>query len=74
MTLFGAGDRSPEDEVISIFGTVHERHGEYSHDPPLVEVEMLGAEPTADVRAELNASGFTDIVPSERGFVALRRH
>jgi hypothetical protein len=74
VTLFGADNSSPEDKVISIFGTVQEHHGEYSHDPPLDEVEVLGAEPTPEVRAELNAFGFTDIVPAERGFVAQRRH
>lgn len=74
VTLFGADKPSPEEEVISIFGTVQEHHGEYSHDPPLDEVEVLGAKPTPEVQAELSAFGFTDIVPAERGFVALRRH
>ena len=74
VTLFAADSPSPEDEVISIFGTVQEHHGEYSHDPPLDEVEILGAEPTPEVRAELGACGFTHIVPAEGGFVAVRRH
>jgi hypothetical protein len=74
VTLFGADRLSPEDEVISIFATVQEHHREYSHDPPLDEVEILGAEPTPEVRAELSAFGFADIVAAERGFVALRGH
>jgi hypothetical protein len=74
VTLFGADNPSPEAKVISIFGTVQEHHGEYSHDPPLDEVEVLGAKPTPEVRAELSAFGFTDIVPTEHGFVALRTH
>jgi hypothetical protein len=74
VTLFSAGEASPEHEVISIFGTVEEHHGEYSHRPPLDEVEVLGADPTAEVRAELSAFGFTDIVPSGRGFLASRKH
>jgi hypothetical protein len=74
VTLFGADNASPEDEVISILGAVEEHHGKHSHDPPLDEVEVLGAEPTPEVRAELSAFGFTDIVPAQRGFVALRRH
>lgn len=72
--LFGADKASPEDEVVSIFETVQEHHGEHSHDPPLNEVEILGAEPTPAVRAEFSAFGFADIVPSERGFVASRSH
>ena len=72
VTLFGAGNQNPEDEVISILGTVEEHHGEYSHDPPLDEVEILGATPTPEVRAEFTAYGFTDIVPSDDGFVASR--
>jgi hypothetical protein len=74
VTLFAAGDSGPEHELISIFGTVEEHHGEYSHRPPLDEVEVLGAEPTPDVGAELSGFGFTDIVRSDDGFVASRRH
>jgi hypothetical protein len=73
VTLFAPINASPEDEVISILGTVEEHHSEYSRDPPLDEVEVIGAEPTPEVRAELSAFGFTDIAPSERGFVASRR-
>jgi hypothetical protein len=34
---------SPLKELIDIFATVYEHHGEYSHEPPLDEVEVLGA-------------------------------
>jgi hypothetical protein len=74
VTLFGADTASPEHEVISIFGAVQEHHGEYSHHPPLDEVEVLGAVPTPEMRAELSAFGFTEIVPSGPGFVASRGH
>jgi hypothetical protein len=74
VTLFGAGKTSPEHEVISIFATVEEHHGEYSRRPPLDEPEVLGADPTPEVRAELGAFGFTDIVRSGTGFVASRKH
>ena len=72
VTLFAADDASPEEALVAIFGTVEEHHGVYSHDPPLDEVEVLGAEPTPEVRAELSVYGFTDVSPSERGFVARR--
>jgi hypothetical protein len=74
VTLFSAGKASPEHEVISIFGTVEKHHGEYSHHPPLDEVEVLGADPTPEVRVEIGAFGFTDIVRSRAGFVASRKH
>lgn len=74
ITLFAAGEARPEHGLVSIFGTVEEHHGEWSHCPPLDEVEVLGAEPTHDVRAELSGFGFTDIARSERGFVASRKH
>jgi hypothetical protein len=74
VTLFGAGKASPEHEVIAIFATVEEHHGEYSHHPRLGEVEVLGADPTTEVREEFGAFGFTDIVRSGTGFVASRKH
>lgn len=70
MTLFDAAGASPEHELISIFGTVEEHHGEHSHDPPLDEIEVLGAEPTPEVWTALSAFGFTEVVPARRGFVA----
>jgi hypothetical protein len=73
VTLFAADEGGPEHEVVSIFGTVEEHHGEWSHHPHLDEVEVLGAEPTPDVRAELSGFGFTDIAPSGRGFIASRK-
>jgi hypothetical protein len=72
VTLFGGDEASPEAVLTSIFGTVHEHHGEHSHDPPLDEVEVLGAQPTDEVRAELSAFGFVEIAPSARGFVVSR--
>jgi hypothetical protein len=70
VTLFRADNTSTEQALISIFGTVQEHHGEYSHHPPLDEVEVVGADLTPEVRAELSAFGFTEIVRSGRGFVA----
>jgi hypothetical protein len=38
----------------------------------LSEVEVIGAQPTAEVRVELSAHGFADVSASERGFIARR--
>jgi hypothetical protein len=74
VTLFGAGEAHPEQEAISILGTVEEHHGEWSHRPPLDVLEVLGAEPTPDVRAALSDLGFTEVAPRTGGFVASRRN
>jgi len=72
ITLFNGNGLSPEAELVDIWGTVEEHHGVYSHTPAVSEVEVIGAEPTADVRAELSAYGFDDVATSERGFIARR--
>ena len=73
ITLFNGGGLSPEAELVEIFTTIEEHHGEYSHSPALSEIEVFGAQPTSEVLTELNAYGFNDVSPSERGFIA-RRH
>ena len=72
VTLFAPGGGGPEDDCVAILATVEEHHGEHSHDPPLSAVEVHGAEPTAAVRAELDALGFTRVEPAGDGFVASR--
>jgi hypothetical protein len=63
---------TPEASFLSILGAVDEHHGEYSHDPPLSIIEVVGLEPTAAVRDELDSYGFRHVEPSENGFVARR--
>jgi hypothetical protein len=72
ITLFKGSGLSPEAELVEIVGTIELHHGEYSHTPPLSEIEVFGARPTAEVQAELSAYGFELISPSERGFTAHR--
>ena len=72
ITLFNGRGRSPEAEFVGIFGTVQEHHGAYSHTPAMSEVEVIEAQPTADVRAELSAYGFDEVSVSGRGFIARR--
>jgi hypothetical protein len=47
-------------------------HGDYSHDPPLSVIEVIGLEPTEAVRDELSSYGFGDIELSAEGFVVRR--
>jgi hypothetical protein len=72
ITLFNGSGLSPEAELVEIFATIELHHGEYSHTPPLSEIEVFGARPTAEVRAELSAYGFENVSPSQRGFTARR--
>ena len=63
---------TPQASLVAILGTVEEHHGEYSHDPPVSVLEVIGAEPSAAVREELDAYGFHRVEPSEEGFRARR--
>ena len=67
------GDETPEASFLSILSAVEEHHGEYSHDPPLSVIEVIGMESSAAVRDELELYGFRDIEPSSNGFIARRR-
>jgi hypothetical protein len=44
----------------------------YSHTSALSEIDVLGAQLTSEVRAELSEYGFDDVSPSQRGFTARR--
>ena len=72
ITLFDGGGLSPEAELVEILGTIELHHGQYSHAPPSNEVEVFGAQPTAEVQAELSAYGFVEITSSHLGFAARR--
>jgi hypothetical protein len=72
ITLFDSSGLSPEAELVEILPVVDEHHGEPSHIPAVSEIEVFGAHPTPEVRAELSAYGFDDISASPRGFTARR--
>jgi len=65
--------RSPEDWCAAIVGTVEEHHGEFGHDPPVSELEVYGAPPTAAVRAAFAEYGFGEIEITPGGFKARSR-
>jgi hypothetical protein len=72
ITVFNGGGPSPEAKFIAIFATIEDHHGADSRAPALSEIEVLGAQPTAEVRAELSEYGFEEVSPSQRGFAARR--
>jgi hypothetical protein len=71
VTTFSAAE-TPEASFISILEEVEVHHGDYSHDPPLSVIEVIGLEPTEAVRDELSSYGFGDIELSAEGFVVRR--
>ena len=71
VTTFSPAE-TPEASFISILEEVEAHHGEYSHDPPLSLLEVIGLEPTVAVRDELSSYGFGDIELSAEGCVVRR--
>ena len=61
---------SPEDWCAGVLDTVIEHHGEYSHDPPVSSLEVIGAQPAASLIAILAERGFAELKPTRNGFRA----
>ncbi len=57
---------------VAVIDLVEQHHGEYSHDPPVSIIEVIGFEPSAVAVDELDAYGFHHVEPSNNGFVARR--
>jgi hypothetical protein len=71
LTLFN-GESSPERSLLSILDTVELHHGEYSHDPPLAVIHVLGVHPTDAICNALAELGVTEITAADHGFIARR--
>ena len=71
LTLFNGGG-PPEDDLVSNIRDVDEHHGEFSHDPPVSVIEVVGARCTPAVAAAFAEYGFTKVVTTEDGFTAYR--
>lgn len=65
--------QSPEEWCAAIVGTVDEHHGEFSHDPPVSEVEVYGTPATPSLEAAFAAYGFDEFEPTSGGFRARAR-
>lgn len=68
------GRETPEASFLGILSAVELHHGEYSHDPALAVLEVVGLEPSDPVRDALAMYGFGVVDPSANGFVARRTH
>jgi hypothetical protein len=67
-----ASEESPAEWALRALGDVDLHHGQYSHAPPYGALEVVGAEPTPDLRAALAEYGLTEIEPRPGGFLASR--
>ena len=65
-----AAGASPEQWVLDILSTVLEHHGEYSHDPPLSFVDIIGVERSPNLTEALISAGLTDFTRRSDGWRA----
>jgi hypothetical protein len=61
---------SPEDWCAGVLDTVIEHHGEYSHDPPVSSLEVIGAHASPSLLATLADYGFAKVRSRPDGFRA----
>ncbi|MHA7634117.1 hypothetical protein [Corallococcus sp. M7] len=74
VTSFAAIEgESPEAMCARIASAVDEHHGEFAHDPPWSEIEVLGVKLTSTLRQVFEELGATVCTPTPEGFVS-RRH
>jgi hypothetical protein len=64
--------QSADDWCSAILSTVEEHHGEYSHVPPVSELEIYGTTPTPTLRSALEEFGFAADREDANGFHASR--
>ncbi len=72
LTLF-TGASTPEESLVSILGDVELHHGQYSDDPPLSVIDVLGTAMTDHIREALTELGFTEVRGTDHGFTAHRQ-
>jgi hypothetical protein len=63
-------DQGPEEWCAEILGVVVEHHGEYSHNPPVSVLEVIGARPVEQLVSALADYGFARVSPTPEGFRA----
>jgi hypothetical protein len=63
-------DLAAETSWRSMLGDIELHHGEYSHDPPVTTLEVIGATPNDAARAALAEYGYNVIEHTETGFRA----
>lgn len=68
LTIFEA-----QAHFVDLLDSVVLHHGEYSHDPPVDEIEVIGGTLDEEVRAAFVEQGFPELVARRDGFLASRR-
>jgi hypothetical protein len=63
-------EASPEDWCAGVLGAVIEHHGEYSHDPPVSSLEIIGAQSADSLVATFAEYGFPRVRSRSDGFRA----
>lgn len=63
---------SSEDNLIREFASIDLHHGPASTNPPYAEIEVFGTSDSTRLRTELAAYGFTELLPTQDGFIAKR--
>ncbi|MHC4328184.1 MAG: hypothetical protein ACYSWW_08710 [Planctomycetota bacterium] len=67
-------DADPADWLVGELSTVDLHHGEYSHNPPYLVLNVIGVEWSEKIQKELSRFGFDDHQDTPQGFVtSLRR-
>lgn len=61
---------SPTEIAIGQLWSIDLHHGEYSHSPPLNEIEIYGAQPTPELLAALEEFDLNSIVLAADHFIA----
>lgn len=65
-------DLASEETWLSIMHDVELHHGEYSHDPPVSALEIIGTQRSAVADRALKKYGYHSTAPSTLGFTARR--
>jgi hypothetical protein len=63
-------DVSLESAWLGMLNDIELHHGEYSHHPPVSELEVVGTEANHAARVALLAYGYSQITPTKSGFRA----
>jgi hypothetical protein len=63
---------SPEELLVDELDTIDLHHGPHSANPPYIELEVVGARLTDEIKAELSEYSFTQFEPTAEGFRCTR--
>jgi hypothetical protein len=65
-------DIGAEERFVGELATIDLHHGPHSTETPYTELDVVGVQLTAVIRAALSERGFTRFIEGQNGFVATR--